>query len=203
MVQLQKSSSCQPEPHQTHCSYDVSRGLSRLAEGWVSQAAAHQRRGRAGRVRPGICFRLVSRQQWASLAPQQAPEVLRVPLEALVLQVAALREAASEAQSSSVQGSCTSVAAAAAAAPLPGAGRLAEALAALPTPPDEGTVLAAVARLLSLGALRSGGGTALAATASIGAGSVGEALTGLGRHLVAMPLDPRLGKALLYAALLR
>ena len=30
-----------------------------------------------------------------------------------------------------------------------------------------------------------------------------EALTALGRHLTLMPMDPRLGKALLYAAMLR
>jgi hypothetical protein len=33
----------------------------------VSQAAAQQRRGRAGRVRPGVCFRLFSRATWAAL----------------------------------------------------------------------------------------------------------------------------------------
>lgn len=33
----------------------------------MSQAAAQQRRGRAGRVRPGVCFRLFSRATWNSL----------------------------------------------------------------------------------------------------------------------------------------
>lgn len=41
--------------------------LSNLQETWVSQAAAQQRRGRAGRVRPGVCFRLFSRATWATL----------------------------------------------------------------------------------------------------------------------------------------
>jgi hypothetical protein len=46
------------------CSYDPSRGLSRLAETWVSQAAAQQRRGRAGRVAPGgLALRRCAPQQ--------------------------------------------------------------------------------------------------------------------------------------------
>jgi len=45
-------------------------------ETWVSQAAAQQRRGRAGRVRPGVCFRLFSRATWESL---QAHLVLGAP----------------------------------------------------------------------------------------------------------------------------
>ncbi len=47
--------------------YDAGRGIARLQETWVSRAAAEQRRGRAGRVRPGVCFRLFSRRQAAAL----------------------------------------------------------------------------------------------------------------------------------------
>ncbi len=45
------------------CRYDAERGIARLQEGWVSLASAQQRRGRAGRVRPGICYKLFSRRQ--------------------------------------------------------------------------------------------------------------------------------------------
>lgn len=45
-----------------------------MQETWVSQAAAQQRRGRAGRVRPGVCFRLFSRATWAIL---QVPAAIR------------------------------------------------------------------------------------------------------------------------------
>jgi HrpA-like RNA helicase len=37
--------------------YDAHSGLSRLQDAWVARAAATQRQGRAGRVRPGVCFR--------------------------------------------------------------------------------------------------------------------------------------------------
>lgn len=40
--------------------FDVESNLSTLKPEWVSLANARQRRGRAGRVRPGICYHLVS-----------------------------------------------------------------------------------------------------------------------------------------------
>lgn len=52
-------------------------GLSRLADVWVSQAAARQRRGRAGRVQKGTCFRLYSKGTFEALELQQAPEMHR------------------------------------------------------------------------------------------------------------------------------
>ena len=45
------------------CRYDAERGIARLQEGWVSLASAQQRRGRAGRVRPGTCYKMFSRRQ--------------------------------------------------------------------------------------------------------------------------------------------
>lgn len=67
--------------------YDHNRGLSCLEDTWVSKANAKQRRGRAGRVRPGCCFRLFSRQQFQKFDDQQLPEMLRVSLEGLCLRV--------------------------------------------------------------------------------------------------------------------
>ncbi|KAA6421632.1 MAG: putative ATP-dependent RNA helicase DHX57 [Trebouxia sp. A1-2] len=67
--------------------YDSERGISRLAEGWVSLAAAQQRRGRAGRVQPGVCFKLFSHKQAAQMQDQQPPEVCRTPLQQLCLTV--------------------------------------------------------------------------------------------------------------------
>ena len=61
--------------------------LSALAEIDISAANARQRRGRAGRVRPGHCFRLFTRAKCKALAPHQTPEIHRVPLERLCLLV--------------------------------------------------------------------------------------------------------------------
>jgi hypothetical protein len=67
--------------------FDPSTGLSRLSNAWISRAAARQRSGRAGRVRPGVCFRLYSRRTAAEMAPHQEAEMYRVPLDQLCLQV--------------------------------------------------------------------------------------------------------------------
>ena len=67
--------------------YDSERGLSCLEDCWVSKAQAKQRRGRAGRTRPGACFRLFSRTQFANFEKTQAPEMLRTPLQSLVLNI--------------------------------------------------------------------------------------------------------------------
>jgi ATP-dependent helicase HrpB len=63
-------------------------GLTRLETVRVSRAAADQRRGRAGRTGPGICYRLWEEPQTASLAPYAQPEILAADLSALVLDLA-------------------------------------------------------------------------------------------------------------------
>ncbi|KAJ8959723.1 hypothetical protein NQ318_021917 [Aromia moschata] len=52
---------------------------------WVSLANANQRRGRAGRVKPGVCFHLYSRARHMILKEFQEPEVLRVRLDDVIL----------------------------------------------------------------------------------------------------------------------
>ena len=69
--------------------FDAENGTARLTETWVSQAAARQRRGRAGRVRAGVCFRLAPLALFEALAPHGTPEVQRAPLESMCLQVGA------------------------------------------------------------------------------------------------------------------
>ncbi len=68
--------------------YEPDVGLTRLETVRVSRAAADQRRGRAGRVEPGVCYRLWDEPQTASLEPYAQPEILAADLSALVLDLA-------------------------------------------------------------------------------------------------------------------
>ncbi|GBL93068.1 putative ATP-dependent RNA helicase DHX34 [Araneus ventricosus] len=61
--------------------------MQRLQEFWVSKASAEQRKGRAGRTGPGACFRLYSQQEYDSLEAYAKPEIQRVPLDSLLLQL--------------------------------------------------------------------------------------------------------------------
>lgn len=66
--------------------YDALNRSSVLEECFISQAAAKQRAGRAGRVSGGTCYRLVKKSTFENrIAPEQKPEIQRVALEQLVL----------------------------------------------------------------------------------------------------------------------
>ena len=139
--------------------FDAHRGIARLQETWVSQASAKQRRGRAGRVQPGVCYRLFSRASWGRMPVDTPPEVARAPLQSLVMDVKGiLRDQ-----------------------------EITVALSHMITPPDAVAVGAAVTALQRVGALDSTTG----------------ALTPLGQHLTRMPCDPRVGKMLIFGAMLR
>lgn len=58
-----------------------------LEEMWISKANARQRRGRAGRVRSGVCYHLVSQFTMDRLADYTVPEMLKMSLEDMILQV--------------------------------------------------------------------------------------------------------------------
>lgn len=68
--------------------YDPATGLSTLETRRVSRASADQRRGRAGRTGPGLCFRLWHEGQKAALAAFDPPEILGTDLTGLVLDLA-------------------------------------------------------------------------------------------------------------------
>jgi len=136
--------------------YDSLRGLSVLADTWVSQAAAKQRRGRSGRTAPGARFAMFSRSQFARMSPQQPPEMLRTPLQQLCLSIKAMSGE-----------------------------EVSKTLAAALSPPDSSAVAAAVDELRDLRAFDGR-----------------EELTPLGRHLSQMPVDARIGKMLLFGAIL-
>jgi ATP-dependent helicase HrpB len=68
--------------------YEPDVGLTRLETVRVSRAAADQRRGRAGRTEPGVCYRLWDEPQTAALEPANRPEILAADLSGLVLELA-------------------------------------------------------------------------------------------------------------------
>ena len=68
--------------------YDPATGLTALETRRVSRAAADQRRGRAGRIEAGVCYRLWSEGQTASLAPYDRPEILSADLSGFALDLA-------------------------------------------------------------------------------------------------------------------
>ncbi|KAG1825662.1 P-loop containing nucleoside triphosphate hydrolase protein [Suillus subaureus] len=72
--------------------YDPESGLSLLKEQWVTRAAARQRRGRAGRTQPGVCYKLYTRKQEEKMSRFPIPEILRTPLESISLTVKVMRE---------------------------------------------------------------------------------------------------------------
>ncbi len=68
--------------------YDPSSGLTRLQTVRVSRAAADQRRGRAGRTEPGVCYRLWDEAETRALVPYAQPEILESDLSGLALDLA-------------------------------------------------------------------------------------------------------------------
>ncbi|MEA3107071.1 MAG: ATP-dependent helicase HrpB [Gammaproteobacteria bacterium] len=68
--------------------YEPDVGLTRLETVRVSRASADQRRGRAGRTEPGVCYRLWDEPQTASLQAAHDPEILSADLASFVLDLA-------------------------------------------------------------------------------------------------------------------
>jgi ATP-dependent RNA helicase DHX37/DHR1 len=71
--------------------YDSKSGIQTFQVGWISKASAAQRAGRAGRTGPGHCYRLYSSAVFEHHFPAfAAPEITRVPIEGVVLQMKAM-----------------------------------------------------------------------------------------------------------------
>ncbi|MBI2261905.1 MAG: ATP-dependent helicase HrpB [Caulobacterales bacterium] len=68
--------------------FEPASGLTRLATVRVSRSSAEQRRGRAGRIEPGVCYRLWDEEQTRGLVPHQRPEILEADLTAFALDLA-------------------------------------------------------------------------------------------------------------------
>ena len=76
--------------------FDARHGIDRLVVAPISRASAEQRAGRAGRLGPGRCVRLWSREEDAGRRAYETPEILRLDLTRTVLELRAwdLRDAA-------------------------------------------------------------------------------------------------------------
>jgi ATP-dependent RNA helicase DHX57 len=139
--------------------------MAHLCETWCSQASAKQRRGRAGRTKEGVCYKLFSRQVHEDvMAPYQLPEIKRVPLEDLMLQIL-----------------------------LSGSQPAAFLMKALDPPAPE-AVRSAVHNLHELGAIVTTTTTAPDTAAQC-------ELTPLGFHLAHIPVEPRVGKMLIFGCI--
>ena len=68
--------------------HDPATGMNRLVTSQVSAASAEQRKGRAGRLGPGVCYRLYSRETHRAMVPFAPPEVLVADLAPLALDLA-------------------------------------------------------------------------------------------------------------------
>ncbi len=67
--------------------FDTAANLSTFQAEWVSLANARQRRGRAGRVQPGVCYHLYSKAREMALESYLLPEIQRKRLDEVILQV--------------------------------------------------------------------------------------------------------------------
>ncbi|MFI9673120.1 ATP-dependent RNA helicase HrpB [Pseudomonas aeruginosa] len=68
--------------------FDPASGMTRLDTQRISRASATQRAGRAGRLEPGVCYRLWSQTQHEQLAAYGTAEILQADLAGLALQLA-------------------------------------------------------------------------------------------------------------------
>ncbi|XP_063227426.1 ATP-dependent DNA/RNA helicase DHX36-like isoform X2 [Bacillus rossius redtenbacheri] len=71
--------------------FDSENNVATLQAEWVSRSNSRQRKGRAGRVQPGICYHLYSKGRENLLAEYPIPEMLRTRLEEVILQMKILQ----------------------------------------------------------------------------------------------------------------
>lgn len=158
--------------------FNASTRIKELVTVWTSKASAKQRCGRAGRTASGTCWRMFSEDfmnQW--MPDQTPPEIIRTPLDELVLQICLLYEER--------YGSPDSGALRAGVCPI-------SFLQKAPEPPPCHSLVQACQHLVEVGALDEAEGPERST----------YRLTSLGYHLSRLPMDAKLGKVLLVGCIL-
>ncbi|KAL2610736.1 hypothetical protein R1flu_029309 [Riccia fluitans] len=165
--------------------FDASRNMTTMRVQWTSQASARQRQGRAGRVQPGVCYRLYTRATYQAMQEHQIPEMQRVPLEELCLQIKAIATPSVVASTASGDDGRAMFQKEIEYASSTGISDIATFLSKAMQPPKSTAVHAAIKVLQQLGAIDQC-----------------QNLTNLGKTLAKLAVHPRFGKMLVYGALL-
>jgi HrpA-like RNA helicase len=149
--------------------------LSSLKEIFVARANAKQRAGRAGRVRPGFCFRLYSETLFQTLPDHWQPEMQRMPLEELCLHIMDSK-----------------------------LGTPFDILTATLTPPMRSRIQDAMSNLVQVGAVKMMASPAQQQRRRGGAADKepGYTLEPLGRVMARLPVDPQMARMAVFGALL-
>lgn len=162
--------------------FNPSTRIKELVTVWTSQASTKQRAGRAGRTCAGFCWRLFSDKFATTYTPEQtSPEIVRTPLDELVLQVCLLYEQRRDEQNTKESITRFPVGA----SPI-------KFLNNTPEPPPEKSLEEACDHLLEVDALRIVNKD----------GPILYRLTPLGYHLSRLPMDAKVGKVLIVGCML-